>query len=92
MIAVPFFAALAILCCASADSVSTSVLLPDGLFYPSPTPQDFVGEVTVTSSATYYTLNCALASNFANLGEDCCSDNSYTFSESSANTQYILPE
>ena len=93
VIAVAFFVAVAILCCASADSVTTSLLLPDALFvtdesFPSPT---FVGEVTVTRSTTYYTLDC-FAGGAATYFEPgyTCESNSYTFSESSASTQYLI--
>ena len=91
MDAVAFFAAVAILGCAAADSVTTSLLLPDCLFvtdqsFPRPT---FVGQVTVTRSTTYYTLDCWAggAGSYFIAGDD---DSSYTFSESSASTQYLL--
>ena len=94
-IAVAFFAAVAILCCASADNVSTSLLLPNGLFSidPSFKPPTFVGQVTVIMSTIYYTLDCdtgAAATYFYPIYE--CIDSSYTFSEISASTQYLIDE
>ena len=90
MIAVVFFAAVAILGCASADSVTTSLLLPDCLFvtdqsFPKPT---FVGQVAVTRSTTYYVLDCFAggAATYFIAGDG---DSSYTFSESSGSTQYL---
>ena len=94
MLAVISFAVLAILHRASAQqSVSTSLLLPNGLFdadQPS-TPPTFVGQVTVTKSTTYYTLDCnagAAATDFYPRYE--CNGGSYTFSEIPASTQYLV--
>ena len=99
MIAVAFYVALIILYCASADDVSTittSLLLPNGLFDPTPTVQQptFSGQVIVTKSITYFILACNVAStDYAfSPGGDCDygSTNSYTFSEISASTLYSL--
>ncbi|KAL9133634.1 MAG: hypothetical protein Q9175_005186 [Cornicularia normoerica] len=89
MIAVTFLAAFAILSAEAQQSVSISLLLPDGLFYPSPPlqPPTFVGQVTVTRSTTYYTLDCNGPTSF-NPGD--CTDGSYTFLEISSNTQYLV--
>ena len=93
IIAVAFFTAVAILCRASADIVTTSLLLPNGLFDPVPSfpLSPFLGQVTVTKSTTYYILDC---SNGADPGfypgNEGCSGPSYTFSESSASTRYII--
>ena len=93
---VAFFAAVAILCCAADDSVTTSLLIPDGLFatddsFEKPT---FVGQVTVTRSTTLYTLDCSAggAATYFYPGDNGCDDNSYTFSELSASTQYLYEE
>ena len=89
---VAFFAAVAILFCAADDSVTTSILLPNGLFrdenFPKPT---FVGEVTVTGSTTCYTLDCAAggAATYFYPGDRGCPGESYTFSELSSSTQYL---
>ena len=92
---VAFFAAVAILCCASADSFTTSLLLPDGLFVPNESFQKptFVGQVTVTRSTTYYILDCfagGAATYFIPGYYDDCDGNSYTFVEASASTQYLV--
>ena len=91
---VAFFAAVAILCCAADDSVTTSLLIPGGLFIASqpfekPT---FVGQVTVTRSTTFYTLDCYAggAATYFHPGDNGCSDYSYSFSEVSASTQYLF--
>lgn len=99
IIDVAYFAAVTILCCASADSVTTSILLPAGLFVTDQPfqPPTFVGEVTVTRSTTYYTLDCeagTAASVFNPQAEEegddgLCSGGSYTFSENLASTQYL---
>ena len=93
MTLVAFFAAVAILCCAADDSVTTSLLIPDILFtsdhsFEKPT---FVGQVTVTRSTTFFTLDCSagVAATYFFPGDDECYDSSYTFSEVSATTQYL---
>ena len=93
---VAFFAAVAILCCTADDSVTTSLLVPDGLFateqsFEKPT---FVGQVTVTRSTTLYTLDCDAggAGTYFHPGDSGCTDNSYAFSEVSASTQYLYEE
>ena len=106
MTAVAIFATFAILCCSSTDgasTVSTSILLPDGLFttllptpkqiiFEGPTVQQitFEGQVTVTRSTTSYILNCNAggASLSFDPGQD-CSKGSYTFTEISASTMYF---
>ncbi|CAD6567783.1 MAG: hypothetical protein ASARMPREDX12_009451 [Alectoria sarmentosa] len=94
MIAIAFVAATTLLRCASADSISTSLLLPNGLFstYSSLPTMSFVGQVTVTRSTTYYTLDCGAgaAATYFTPGDEGCSGSSYTFSEISASTQYLL--
>lgn len=91
-----FFAAVAIFFCAADDSVTTSLLIPDGLFttdhsFEKPT---FVGQVTVTRSTTLYTLDCYAggANTYFYPGDEGCNDNSYTISEVSASTQYLYEE
>ena len=94
MIAIALFAAAAILCRASAENVSTSLLLPN-LFFDfdqSFKPPTFVGEVTVIVSTTYYTLDCSAggAGSYFTPVYDCDTlSGSYTFSEISATTQYV---
>lgn len=94
IIAVAFFTAVAILCRASADIVTTSLLLPSGLFDPLPSfpLSAFLGQVAVTKSTTYYILDCSAggAVSYFYPGNEGCSGPSYTFSESSASTRYIL--
>ena len=96
MTVVAFFAAVAILCCAADDSVTTSLLIPDILFtadhaFEKPT---FVGQVTVTSSTTFYILDCSAggAGTYFYPGDNECGGNSYLFSEVSASTQYLYEE
>ena len=99
MAAAAILAAIVLLSCASAENVSTSLLfstsllLPNGLFTSFPIiPQAFVGQVTVARSTTYYTVDCDSGPNGFFPGNDGCSENSYTFSESSSTTQYVVPE
>ena len=94
MIAVAFFAAVAIICCTSAVNVTTSLLLPDGLMATDQPLQKltFTGQVIVTKSTTYYILDClapGVEAYFAPVTSG-CSDSSYTIAEISASTQYIL--
>lgn len=90
MVAIAFFVVIAILRCASAANISTSLLLPSGLFYPEIPlqPPTFVGQVTVTRSTTYYTVECNAGVSAA-LFNPGFGGPSYTFSENSASTQYI---
>ena len=88
MTIVAFFAAVAILCCAADDSVTTSLLLPSLVFTDQSVPEPtFVGQVTATSSATYYTLNYYFRGANASLIHD---GDGYTFSENPAGTQYVV--
>lgn len=95
IIFVVFFAAVAVLRCAADDSVTTSLLLPGGLFsedsFQKPT---FVGQVTVTRSTTCYTIDCFAggAATYFYPGNIGCSDSSYTFTEISASTQYLVQD
>ena len=94
MTAFVFFTIIAVLRYAEAQQgVSTSLLLPGGLFdfLPSFKPPTFVGEVTVIASNTYYTLDCFAggAASYFLPGDD-CEDRSYTFSYISASTQYLF--
>ena len=95
MIALNFLAIAAVLRGALADVVTTSLLLPSGLFTNQPFKKPaFVGQVTVTRNTTYYTVDCYAAgiATCFNPGQDQCYDSSYTFSENSASTQYLLDE
>ena len=80
--------ALVIISAEAQQIISTSLLLPSGLFDPvSPLqPPAFVGRVTVIRSTTYYTLGCNGSPAF---DPGFCADGSYTFSEVSSNTQYF---
>lgn len=87
--------AIAILRCASAVSTdnsnyTTTFVLPDQLFIPVPDSTTFVGQMTINSSTTYYTVNCGHDSNF--FPYPCSDGPSYTFSASSATTQYLIAE
>ena len=95
MIAIALFVAAVMLSRASAENESTSLLLPNGLFSfdQSFEPPTFVGQVTVIISTTYYTLDCSAggaAIYFTPTYE--CIDSSYTFSEITASTQYLIDE
>ena len=95
MSAVAFLTLVAILCEASAQNVTTSLIIPNGLFNPTPRPQTFLGEATVSGHATYYTLNCGdYRDPDVNFwpGEYGCPDNSYTISADTANTQFLMPK
>ena len=95
MSAAVFFTLIAILCEASAENVTTSLLIPDALFAPTQRLQTFVGHSTVTGRATYYTVNCGdyrdTTINFSP-GPYGCPYNSYTISADSANTQFLIPK
>lgn len=96
IIFVVFFAAVAVLRCAADDSVTTSLLLPAGLFLDASNQKPtFVGQVTVTRrSTTCYTIDCSAggAASYFYPGNTGCSDNSYTFTEISASTQYLIED
>lgn len=100
MAAIAFFVAIGLLCYASAENVSTPLLLPNGLFngfngffYGDLTIQTFIGQMAVTDSTTYYTLDCgSTASSFWPGPDGCINSNSYTFSASSANTRFLMPK
>lgn len=95
MSAAVIFTLIAILCEASADNATTSLLIPDGLFDPGPKLQTFFGRLTVSDRATYYTLDCGDYRNFdVNFypGELGCTDNSYTISADASNTRFVLPK
>ena len=87
------FMSVALLHYASAQNITTSIIIPDGLFYPYAIPQTFVGEMTVTGRATYYTVGCG---NYSEVnfwpGTSGCINNSYTFSANSDNTRFLLRE
>lgn len=94
MIAVAFFAAVAIFSYTSAVNITTSLLLPDGLITSVKPIQQLtlVGQVIVIKSTTNYILACyknGIEAYFspADYG---CSDSSYTISEISASTHYLL--
>ena len=86
---IALLAALVILSAEAQQIVSTSLLLPSGLFNTEPPlqPPAFLGQLTVARSTTYYTLACN-GSPFFNPGF--CADSSYTFSEISSTTKYLL--
>lgn len=78
----------------SADNYTTTMLLPDMLFWSTPVLQTFVAVSTVSSSTTYYILNCGPNDTYFWPGPNgCINNNSYTFSKvPSAVTQYVLQE
>ena len=94
MFVVAFFAVVAILCCAADDSVTTSLLLPDGLFATNQSfsKPNFLGKVAVAGGITYYTLDCTAGgvSTYFMSGNEECEDESYTFSEESASTTFVV--
>lgn len=83
---------------ASADNVTTSFIIPEGLFYQghiwqSIPVQTFLGVSSTHDSVTYYTVDCG-----SNDSDDfwpgtygCDENNSYTFSEETSVTQYQIP-
>ncbi|KAL9137311.1 MAG: hypothetical protein Q9175_001492 [Cornicularia normoerica] len=99
MAAIAFLVAIGLLCYASAENVSTPLLLPNGLFngfngflFSDLTIQTFIGQMAVTDSTTYYTLDCgSTAISFWPGPDGCINSNSYTFSASSANTRFLMP-
>ena len=94
---VTFFTAVAVLRCAADDSVTTSLLLPDGLFsrdQPFHKP-NFVGQVLVAGNTTSYIVDCYAGGATSYFmpgfpGNDDCTDDSYTFAAKSASTQYFF--
>lgn len=83
--------AIALLYRVSAENFSTTMILPD-FFFAAPNARSFSGEMTVTGSTTYYTLNCEPSNYDFWPGPIGCNDYSYTFSASSAITQYLMPD
>lgn len=100
MAAIATLMAVALLRYASAQNITKTLILPDGLFSPTPAPQTFVGQMSVSDHATFYTLDCgnwsatAIADwiNFWPGTYGCTNSNSYTFSADSANTEFLLPK
>ena len=91
MAAIIAIVTVALLYRVSAENFSTTMILPD-LFFAAANTRSFSGEMTVTASTTYYTLNCE-PDNYAFWpGPIGCNDYSYTFSASSATTQYQMPD
>ena len=94
-VASAIFTLAAILSCISADDISalsTSLLLPDGLFSSVPSGQipTFGGRATVTRSITYYTLGCDHVVELGFEPGDECQGGDYTFSENSGSTMYTF--
>lgn len=76
----------------SAINATTSIILPDGLFWGYPAPQSFVGQSTVIGSITAYTINCGMDDTpFWPGPNGCDSNNSYTFSAAHATTRFLIP-
>ena len=89
-----FFLAAALLPYASAQNVTTAVLLPDELWW-MPTYETFVGQSTVAADTTYYTLDCGPDNDGNGFwpwsgGTRCGDDNSYTFSAHAATTRFLM--
>ena len=82
---------------ASADNVTTSFIIPEGLFYQgniwqSIPVQTFLGVSSTNNSVTYYTVECGSddSDDFWPGPYGCDADNSYTFSEETSVTQYQI--
>lgn len=76
-----------------ADNVTTSLILPDGLFWGYPASQTFVGQSTVIGSVTVYTINCGSRDTPFYPGPyGCDNNNSYTFSAAHATTHFLIPK
>lgn len=96
MVATLFIVAVALLWHVSAEKISTSLLVPNGLILSPVGPiTKFTGEMTVTDTTTYYTIDCDSSPAFWP-GPDACNVNdtgkSYTFSASSATTRFLMPK
>ncbi len=89
MAAIIVIVTLALLYRVSAENSSTTMILPD-FFFAAPNTRTFSGEMTVTGSTTYYTLNCDPNNYDFWPGPIGCNEYSYTFSASSAITQYLM--
>ena len=92
MPAIAFLMAMAIvfLHYASAENQTSTFIIPDMLFQ-DPEPMTFYGQMSISSSTTYYTVDCKPNQkklDFWPLESDCIS---YSFSASSGTTQYLIP-
>ena len=93
MVATLLLAAVALLWHVSAEKISTTLLIPNGLILPPflgpATKTGFTGEMTVTDTTTYYTVACPTSPAFWP-GPDACDSNStnhsYIFSVNVAMT------
>ena len=78
---------------ALAGNFTTSILLPNGLFWEGPQLQTFLAQSAVTGLVTSYTLNCGDGSEAFWPGPYGCDDNnSYSFVGNQINTQFLMPE
>ena len=78
---------------ALADNVTTSILLPNGLFYEETQPQTFLALSAVTGDNTYYTVNCGQQTDSFYPGpHGCDNNNSYSFVGNQFSTQFLMPE
>ena len=90
-----FIATVLLLHRALADNVTTSFILPDGIFFPSAVLLSFVGQSSISSGTTSYTVLCPEALWGFEPGSGCqgySGYSSYTFSEYQSTTQYVMPE
>ena len=94
MAAIAFLLVVVLVHHASAQNLTTQILLPNALWYQAQFEnQSFVGEVSTSGILTYYTIDCDYNnSNFDPGPVACLPSNSYTFSANYANTKYLLPE
>lgn len=94
MAAIAFLSVVALLHHASAQNITTQILLPNALWYQGQSEnQSFVGEVSTSGISTYYTIYCDWNNSYFDPGPVACfPSNSYTFSANSENTKYLLPE
>ena len=98
MVATFIIVAIALLWHISAENISTSLHIPNGLIlspFIGPAKTGFTGEMTVTGTTTHYTVACPTAPAFWP-GPDGCHRNSthfsYTFSAIAATTRFLVPK
>ena len=95
MAAIAFLLVTALLDYASAQNITTQIMLPDGLFDGFAENESFVGEVSTSGTLTYYTIKCDYNNPLSYFDPGpvaCLPSDSYTFSANSENTKYLLPE
>ena len=92
MAAMAFLVAMAFLaCCNSAEDTTGYFHMPDGMFYPSPTPVTFVGQSRVSGTVTFVTIDCDSTGNFWPGPYGCDSNDNYKFSAFPTYNQFEVP-